>query len=421
MFALVDCDAFFVSCERVFRPDLEKEPVIVLSSNDGCAIARSAEAKALGILMGAPYFKIQEIVRDHDVKVFSSNFSLYGDMSARVVETLKNFSTLIEVYSIDEAFLDLSSILPKDLKNYGHHIFKTVRRWTGIPVSVGIAPTKTLAKVASEFAKRDPFKCCVLNTPFEIERALKAFPVEDVWGVGRKWGQRLKQHNIHQAWDLANCPTSYLKKHYNVIMARTGLELKGLSCLEIEEVSPSKKSIVSSRSFGSPIASKDIISEALAHHGGRIAYKLRQQKSVAAHLYIFLKTNRFSKSVPYTSLSQHIPLPFPTHDTSLILKAIQKGLLEIFTDGLSFSKSGVMALGITHENDMVRDLFSFEKDTHAQNREKLFLTLDQLNRRFGRSTLKFASEGTRKTSWHPKTLLISPLYTQRWDQLRMVI
>lgn len=421
MFALVDCDAFFVSCERVFRPDLEKKPVIVLSSNDGCAIARSQEAKALGIAMGAPYFKIQDLIKDYNVKVFSSNFSLYGDMSARVIETLKNFSPSIEVYSIDEAFLDLSSIPPHELKNFGNRIHTTVHKWTGVPVSIGIAPTKTLAKVASELAKGDPCKCCVLNTPFEIERALKVLPVGDVWGVGRKWGQKLREHNIKRAWDLANCPTSYLKKHYNVIMARTGLELRGISCLEIEEVSPAKKSIVSSRSFGNPIVSKDIISEALAHHGGRIAYKLRQQKSVASHIYIFIKTNRFSKSVPYTSLSQHIPLPFPTHDTSLILKAIQKGLLQVFKNGLSYTKAGVMAVGITHENDVVRDLFSLQSDAQIKIREKLLFNFDQINRRFGRGTLKFASEGTRKISWHPKSFLISPLYTQRWDQLREVV
>ncbi|MBA3814668.1 MAG: Y-family DNA polymerase [Alphaproteobacteria bacterium] len=266
MFALVDCNAFYVSCERVFQPHLEGKPVIVLSSNDGCAISRSNEAKALGIKMGVPLFKIKDIVQKHKVHVFSSNFSLYGDMSSRVMATLKTMSSSLEIYSVDEAFLDLSLVPQHELFSQGCHIKTLVKQWTGIPVSVGIGPTKTLAKVANHMAKKNPSGCCVLADPQKIEEVLKTFPLQDIWGIGYQWSKKLSRFGMNTALDLVQAELGWIRKTFNIVLTRTALELKGTSCLSLEEVYPPKKAMVSSRSFGVPVSSFDVLREAVSFH-----------------------------------------------------------------------------------------------------------------------------------------------------------
>jgi len=417
VFALVDCNAFFVSCEKVFQPALEGKPVIVLSSNDGCAIARSNEAKALGIKMGAPLFKIQDIVKKNHVKVFSSNFSFYGDMSSRVMETLKQFSPSLEIYSIDEAFLDLSSLHEKELFSHGCRIREVVKLWTGIPVGVGIGPTKTLAKVANHLAKKHHLGCCVLIKQEDIEAALKNFLLQDVWGIGSQWSKKLSQLGLNTAWDLAQADPSWIRKTFNIVLARTALELRGIPCLSLEETAPAKKSLISSRSFGKPITSFEVLRESLSFHASSLAQKLRQQGSTTSLLSIFIRTSPFQKNTPYYMNSCAIPLLVPSHDTATLIKAATSGLEKIFKEGAFYKKAGVMALHISLEG---RALFSlFEDRDNLAKRKLLFKTLDKLNDRFGKGSLIFASEGFGKT-WRSKASLKSASFTQDWNQLPQV-
>lgn len=417
VFALVDCNSFFVSCEKVFQPHLEGKPVIVLSSNDGCAIARSNEAKALGIQMGVPLFKIQDIVKKNHVKVISSNFSLYGDMSSRVMGTLKKFSPSLEIYSIDEAFLNLSLLPIEDLFSYGCELKKIIKLWTGIPVSVGMGPTKTLAKVANHLAKKHPSGCYVLINPEDIATVLRTFPLQEVWGIGSQWSKKLSHVGIKTAWDLAQADPHWIRKTFNVVLARTALELKEIPCLNLEDVSAPKKSLISSRSFGKPVTSFEALREAISFHASSLAQKLREQKSLASLLSVYIRTSPFQKNEPYYMNSHVIPLLFPSHDTALLIKAAISGLEKIFKDGFSYKKAGVTVLQISSEDQVIPSLFQDRED--SVKRKSLFKTLDNLNHRFGRSSLVFASEGFRK-SWRPNASLKSPSFTQSWDQLPRV-
>ncbi|MBS0271430.1 MAG: Y-family DNA polymerase [Proteobacteria bacterium] len=417
IFALIDCNSFFVSCEKVFQPHLEGQPVIVLSSNDGCAIARSNEAKALGIQMGAPLFKIQNILRKNRVKVFSSNFSLYGDMSARVMETLKTFSPSLEVYSIDEAFLDLSSLREEELFSYGSQIRKIVKLWTGIPVSIGMGSTKTLAKVANHIAKKHPFGCYVLTKLEDIEEVLRTFPLQEVWGIGRQWSKKLSYVGLRTAWDLAQADIDWIRKTFNLSLARTALELKGLPCSNIEGLVSSKKSIISSRSFGKSVKSFEDLQEAISFHASKVAQKLRQQKSVTALLNVFIRTNPFHAEGAYYTNSCIVPLIFPSQDTAVLIKAARAGLEKIFNKGLDYKKVGVMALSLASEDQIPVSIFQNSKD--LLKRQTLLKTLDKLNGQFGRDSLFFASEGVHKT-WCSKVSLKSPSFTQDWTQLPRV-
>jgi DNA polymerase V len=417
IFALVDCNAFFVSCEKVFQPHLEGKPVIVLSSNDGCAIARSNEAKALGIQMGAPLFKIQDIVNKNHVKVFSSNFSFYGDMSSRVMETLKQFSPSLEIYSIDEAFLNLSSLPENELFSHGCRIKEIVKLWTGIPVGVGIGPTKTLAKVANHLAKKNSSGCCILIKQEDIEVALRNFPLQDVWGIGSQWSKGLSHLGLKTAWDLAQADSSWIRKTFNVVLARTALELKGIPCLSLEETSHPKKSLISSRSFGKPITSFEVLREALSYHASSLAQKLRRQGSTTSLLSIFIRTSPFQKNTPYHMNSCMVSLLFPSHDTALLIQAATSGLEKIFKEGALYKKAGVMALQLLPEDQVTPSLFQDHQD--LVKRKLLFKTIDQLNNRFGRGSLIFASEGFRKV-WRPKASLKSTSFTQGWNHLPRV-
>lgn len=419
IFALVDCNAFFVSCERVFQPHLEGKPVIVLSSNDGCAISRSNEAKALGIKMGVPLFKIKDIVKKHNVRVFSSNFSLYGDMSSRVMDVLKTVTPCLEIYSIDEAFLDLGLLPHHELFDHGLHIKMLVKQWTGIPVSIGMAPTKTLAKIANHIAKKNASGCCVLLDPQKVEEVLKTFPLQDVWGIGSQWSKQLSRCGINTALDLARADIGWIRKTFNVILARTALELKGTACLSLEEISSPKKTMISSRSFGAPVSSFDILREAVSFHASSLARRLRQEKSKTSFLKVSIRTNPFDKQGEVYANAKAVFLPFPSQDTSLLIKAALSGLEKIFKEGLCYKKAGVTALNLSPESQSLPTLFTHEDFEDSPKRKALLKTIDRLNQHYGKGSLVFASEGLHKT-WGPKAICKSHLYTQRWDQLMRV-
>lgn len=411
MFALVDCNSFYASCEKVFQPHLEGKPLIVLSSNDGCAIARSSEAKALGIKMGDPFFQIKDVVQKNHVVVFSSNFSLYGNLSWRVMETLRRFSSSLEIYSIDEAFLRLKFDPKEDLFSYGCLIRETVKRWTGIPVSVGIGSTKTLAKVANHLAKTHPQGCCVLVTSKEIENALQLLPLQDVWGIGRQWSRKLSLFGFKTALDLAQADLRFIKDTFNVVLAHTVMELKGISCLSIEDEELPKKSMVSSRSFGNPVTSLESLREAISFHASRLGYKLRKQKSMTTVLKVFVRAK------PFHSNFYIVPLRYPTQDTAVLIKAALWGLEKIFRKGFSYKKAGVMVLHLVPTDTIVPSLFQTKGE--IQKRKYLLKAVDGLNRRFGKGALIFASEGVHKL-WRAKSFLKSPNFTGDWAQLPQV-
>lgn len=417
MFALIDCNAFFVSCERVFQPRLEKKPVIVLSSNDGCAISRSCEAKALGIPMGAPLFKIRDIVEKYNVHVFSANFSLYGEISSRVMEVLKAFSPMLEVYSIDEAFLDLSRISQNELFAYGCHIKKIVKKWTGIPVSVGIGPTKTLAKVANSMAKRHPLGCYALLTSEKTEALLGQISLQDVWGIGSRWSKKLNALGLSTALDLAQADPRWIRKAFNVVLAKTALELKGKACLSIGETTPPKKSLISSRSFGIPLTTFEDLREAISFHASSLAHRLRIEGRKTSLLSIAVRTNPFDKKGRFYSNTQLIPLSYPSQDNATLIKAAALALEKIYREHLSYEKVGVMALNLSPEDQSTSSLFTEKKEQeHSLRRREVLKSIDCLNYRYGKGSLIFASEGV-DVSWQPKSSWKSPSFTQNWKQL----
>lgn len=419
MFALVDCNAFYVSCERVFQPHLEGKPVVVLSTNDGCVIARSHEAKALGIPMGIPLFKIKNLIQKHQVVIFSPNFPLYGNMSARIMETLKAFSSHIEVYSIDEAFLDLSTLNEKELVPHGCALRKTVKLWTGVPVSVGIAPTKTLAKVATHFAKKHPAGCYGLLNPNKREEILKSFPIQDIWGIGSGWSKKLSTAGIQTAFDLAHVDAPWLRKTFNVVLARTALELRGISCLKIEDLAPRKKSLISSRSFGKPQHSFDSLREAVSYHTSTLARKMREQGSKTPLLSVTIRTSSFTKDGTFYKNTALAPLLSPTSDTSLLLKATTNALKKIFREGLAYKKVGVMAFDLTPEHLVQPSLFEKSEAPQAKGKAKLLKAFDRLNDLYGKGTLIFASEGFSK-NWRMKSAFKTPHYTTHWAEIPRV-
>ncbi|MBY0292431.1 MAG: Y-family DNA polymerase [Alphaproteobacteria bacterium] len=417
MFALIDCNAFYVSCERIFQPHLEKKPVIVLSSNDGCAIARSSEAKALGIPMGAPLFKIRDMIKKHNIHVFSANFSLYGDISSRVMEALKAFSPILEVYSIDEAFLDLSTLSQDELFAYGCDIRKIVKKWTGIPVSVGIGPTKTLAKVANSMAKRHPSGCYALLTPEKTKALLGQVSLQDVWGIGSRWSKKLNTLGLTTALELAQADPRWIKKAFNIVLARTALELKGKACLSVEETAPSKKSMISSRSFGIPLTTFEDLREAISFHASSLAYRLRVEGRKTSLLSISVRTNPFDKKGRFYSNTHLIPLSCPSQDNATLITAATLALDQVFREHLSYKKVAVMALNLSPEDQKIPSLFTEEKENeHSLKRRAVLKSIDQLNYRYGKGSLVFASEGVN-ISWQPKATWKSPSFTQNWKQL----
>jgi len=412
MFALVDCNNFYASCERVFDPRLERRPIVVLSNNDGCVIARSNEAKALGIAMGEPAFKKEDVYAKHNVAVFSSNFALYGDMSQRVMRTLAQHSAAMEIYSIDEAFLDCSGLTADGLDRFGSQLRKTVKQWTGIPVSIGVAPTKTLAKVANHIAKRLPDNSgvCVLEKEETIEYCLKKLPVEKLWGVGRRYALFLRSWGINTAWDLRRMPEGWVKENMTVVGLRLQKELKGEPCIPMEHNPQKKKEICTSRSFGTMVTELDELKQAVSMYATRCAEKLRTQNSCTNLVNVFLHTNPFRPDLPQYKNVRLVRLPVASNSTLTIVQSALRGLESIYMKGYQYKKAGVIVSGLVPSNTIQYNVFhSTDEDRHR----RLMTAMDKVNDREGRDVLRVAEQGfTRR--WTLRQERLSPCYTTRW-------
>jgi DNA polymerase V len=404
-FALVDCNNFFVSCERAFRPDLEHKPVMVLSNNDGCVISRSQEVKDMDIPMGAPYFKIKDWARKYNVHVFSSNFALYGDLSHRVMTTLEQFTDEIEFYSIDEAFLQFPA--SPTLIAYAAEIRRTVRQWTRIPVSIGIASTKTLAKIANHIAKKNPVHNGVFKLKNEeVDTYLAKLPASEVWGIGRQQTLFLRENGIRTALELKNAPDQWVKKNLSVTGFKIVSELRGISCLPLETAPTPKKGIISSRSFGRAITNLNELEEAVALYTTRAAEKLREEHRAATAMYVMIRTNYHNQDKKYSkSLMRSLPLA-SAHTPYLISQALEI-LREIYKEGFKYWKAGVGFVGLVPDTEQQQNLF-IKTDHHKNNR--LMKAVDQLNNRFGDNTVTFAATG-KKRGWKMKSGFRSPRYT----------
>jgi DNA polymerase V len=419
--ALVDCNNFYVSCERVFRPDLSIKPVAVLSNNDGCIVARSPEVKALGIKMGAPVYQISRLIKQHHITLFSSNYTLYADMSARVMTLLENFSPTLEVYSIDESFLDLTGICDKDPLAYGQNIRRTIVQNTGIPVCVGMGPTKTLAKLANYAAKKWPKTAGVVDLADAERRAklMRQVPVKEIWGIGARLAQRLNTLNIVTAWDLASQPVDRIQAQFNIVVARTVMELNGIACLMIDEVVADKQQIVCSRSFKRRLTEEDELAEALAEFCSRASEKLRNQHSVTGAISVFIRTNPHNAQEPYYQRSASMILPQATQDTRLIIRAGKQLLKSLFKAGYRYQKCGVQLSDIRPANQPGQDdLFLFDDRNRTNNAAVLMDTVDQINRRFHKAiTVAATGLGQR---WQVSINNKSSRYTTEWSELAKV-
>ena len=390
--ALVDCNSFYVSCERLFNPKIRKKPVVVLSNNDGCIISRSNEAKALGIKMGEPYFKAKDIIIRNKVEVFSSNYALYGDLSRRVMRTLKSFNAAIEVYSIDEAFLDLSNFPDQEIENIGKEIRETILQWTGIPTSIGIAKTKTLSKIANHIAKKKQSGVTSLIGIENLDPILEKIDINDVWGVGRQLTKFYQKHGIYNAKQLKNKSNSWIKKCSNVLSSRTAMELRGISCIGLETTTTKRKSCVVSRSFGKRIETFQELQEAVVNYCLNASEKIRSESLTAKAITVFVRTSPFQKNYGYYSNSKTVDFPIATNNSIEIVKAAVAILETIFKNGYQYQKAGVMLTGLSNAHDKT-NLFSTEKDDKIQ---ALMRSIDNTNHRYGRSTLSVASAGVNK-------------------------
>ncbi|EMF8770307.1 Y-family DNA polymerase [Klebsiella pneumoniae] len=420
MFALVDVNSFYASCETIFRPDLQGRPVVVLSNNDGCIIARSAEAKKLGIKMGDPYFKCKDYFRQQGVVCFSSNYELYADMSNRVMTTLEEMCPRVEIYSIDEAFCDLTGVRNcRVLEEFGRELKDTVYRNTRLPVGVGIAQTKTLAKLANHAAKTWKATGGVVDLS-NVERQHKLMallPVDEVWGVGRRISKKLEAMGIKTVLQLADTDIRFIRKHFNVVLERTVRELRGEPCLGLEEFAPVKQEIVCSRSFGQRISTYEEMRQAICLYASRAAEKLRGEHQYCRFISAFVKTSPFALNEPYYGNSTSVKLLTPTQDSRDIITAATKCLDAIWRDGYRYQKAGVM-LGDFYSQG-VAQLNLFDDNAPRQNSEKLMEVLDHLNAKDGRGTLYFAGQGIQ-TAWQMKREMLSPRYTTRFSDLPVV-
>ncbi|MDD3807558.1 MAG: Y-family DNA polymerase [Candidatus Marinimicrobia bacterium] len=416
MFGIADCNNFYVSCERVFNPSLEKKPVVVLSNNDGCIVARSNEAKRLGISMGTPLFKVREIVQQHAIAVYSSNYALYADMSQRVMSVLAQRIPAMEIYSIDEAFLDLRGF-PKDrLERHIRETREIVLQWTGIPISIGVASTKTLAKIANRAAKKkEDYKgVCILDSEVIREDCLKHTGVEDIWGIGPRLTRFLKARGIFTAWQLVNMNDSWIKKNLTVTGLRTVYELRGVPAIPLKEKTPDKQEICTSRSFGRPVDNLQELKESIATYAARSAEKLRQQHSLANTILVFIRTDPFKDDV-YQNFSI-LPLPVPTACTEEITEYALDELERIYKPGYRYKKAGVILGNIIPNTGVQQNLF----DTRPREKnQKRMQVVDFINLKMGSDTLRFASQGIKK-SWKMKRENITPAYTTNWDEILTV-
>ena len=417
MYAIVDCNNFYASCERVFRPNLNGKPIVVLSNNDGCVIARSNEAKLLNIPMGAPAFKFKEVFSKHNVSVFSSNYALYGDMSARVMNILSNYAPEIEIYSIDEAFLKLEGFEYFNLDKYGEEIVKKVTKSTGIPVCAGIAPTKTLAKVANRIAKKFPKETggvYIIDNEEKRIKALKWLAIEDVWGIGRQLSKKLKQQGIVNAYQFINMPNEWVRKQMSVVGLRLKKELEGNPTNDLEKTK-AKKVIATTRTFDKNCTDYKQIKERVATYTISCAEKLRKQKSNCNAILIFIKTNNHRHDLPQYKKEVIIKLPYPTNSNIELVKFALKGLRTIFNNSYSYKRAGVMVMDLTPEHVVQLNLF----ENSIPNYKPLMQTIDKINRSFGQHTVKLGSQDLSK-KWKMKQENLSPKYTTNINDIIVV-
>lgn len=414
MFALVDCNNFYASCERVFRPDLIGKPVVVLSNNDGCVIARSNEAKALGIPMGAPAFEYQALFDENKVHVFSANFALYGDMSQRVMEVLGEYSPDMEIYSIDEAFLKLTGFERYDLQDYGNQMRRKVTKWTGIPISVGIAPTKALAKVANRIAKKFPEQTngvYIIDSEEKRIKALKWLPVEDVWGIGRQHTKRLNAIGVKTAYDFTQLDEVWVKRHLTIVGLRLKYDLQGIPTIELEDVQP-KKNIATTRSFDKNYTEFSQLQERVSTFAVSCAEKLRRQHSCCNSLMVFIHTNGHRKDLPQYSRNIVVKLPYPTNSSIELSKFAIQALKRIFKSGYRYKKAGVIIQDFTPENATQLTFFENSDSRHVP----LMQVMDRLNASYGQQKVRLGSQDTKRI-WKMKQERLSPRYTTKLSDI----
>ncbi len=411
IFALVDCNNFYASCERVFNPKLEGRPVVVLSNNDGCVVARSNEAKALKIGMGVPAFEVADLIKKHDIQVFSSNYTLYADMSRRVMETLATFTPEIEIYSIDEAFLNLAGF-KSPLAGYARQIQRTVRQWTGMPVSIGIAGTKTLAKIANHLAKRSAKFDGVLDLTDSAnpEQILAGVPLEKVWGIGIRSAIKLKRAGLKTALDLSKADVSWIRNRFGVVGVRTVYELRGSRCYPLEDNPPARQSIVVSRMFGVPVESIEQLKEAAATYASRAGEKLREYKLAVSMQTVFVTTSRFIKNKYFNSHT--VAFETATNDTTELIRAALSSIENLYRKNCRFKKCGVVLLGLVPQERIQRNLFD---RTDREKSRRLMRAVDAVNARL-ETPLYWAAEGLRK-DWHVKFSRRSKRFTTCWNEL----
>ena len=414
MFALVDCNNFYASCERVFNPKLNKKPIVILSNNDGCVISRSNEAKALGIPMGAPAFKYDSIFKKNNVHVFSSNFPLYGDMSSRVMSILAKYTPNIEIYSIDEAFLEFKGFENYDLEKYGKEIRKTILKWTGIPVSIGFAPTKALAKVANRISKKFDNKTggvYVINSKEKKDKALKWLKIEDVWGIGFKHAARLKSYKINKAYDFTMLPDDWVRKQMSVVGLRLKKELEGESVLSLEESRSPKKAIATTRSFEKNITDFEGLKERVSTFSICCSEKLRNQKSNCNSIYVFVKSNRHQKNKLQYRNGIVMTLPYGSNSSITISKYAIEGLKKIYKKNIEYKKAGVIVMGLVPNNRTQLNIFEKENPKH----QALMKTLDFIAKKEGPSKVKLASQDLKRI-WKMKQTKLSSRYTTELNE-----
>jgi len=414
--ALIDCNNFYASCERIFNPKLMGRPIVVLSNNDGCIITRSAEAKQLGIKMGEPYFKAKKIIDKNNVKVFSSNYSLYGDISQRVMEILAKFAVDVEIYSIDEAFLRLNGFENYELNIYCGYIRRIIKQWVGIPVSIGVSSTKTLSKIANNLAKKNKEYegVCILKSWFDINEALKLTPIRDVWGIGRRLSIFLKKYNVNTAYDFTQLDKGWVRKNMGVIGEKIFLELYGVSCIELDLIPSDKKSCCVSRSFSRSIEKIHDLEESVSSYGARVSEKIREEGLVAESMSVFVLTNYFNRREKQYSNSIKLQLPYPTNNSIKIVKRALEGIRKIYREGYRYKKAGVIVYGLTRASQ-TKGLLDYDRESS----DSIMNTVDRINERYGNSTIRLASEGIGKV-WRMKRENVSPCYTTRFRDLVQV-
>ena len=421
MIALVDCNSFYASCEQVFRPDLLGKPVVVLSNNDGCIIAANKEAKLLNdFTMFEPVFKIKSQLIKNNVTLFSSNYTLYGEMSQRVMSILQSFSPEVEIYSIDESFLNLSGIKHVSLEAYGHQIKDKIFRYTGLPVGVGIAPTKALSKIANKIAKKCTAQCnnvYVIDTEEKRIKALKWTKIRDVWGIGRKHAKRLKNKGVFTAYDFTQMPSKWVHKNMSVVGLRLWKELQGETCLEIQLAPKPKKGIATAKSFGKKLEDIGLIEEACSYYISEVSEVLRNQNSCAKYLQVFLHTNYHSTVDKQYSKSITVTLPVATNDTFALIVEAKSALNKIYKSGYRYKKVGVFLTGIVPQENVQGNLFY--QPTNS-NKKKLLAVVDMLNNKYGKSTVFSGLVGTRVEQWELIKKERSPRYTTQWKELLKV-